>query len=177
MADISNTLKSCDTIPAPQNLAVRVGSRQRHQSFSASTDSDDLSERPWTGTIVTASSSASASSTGASVPGRTSGGEGTSTTGATASLSFLPAGKIVAPSPVPPPRHLCMRHTRTADEGTNRQLQKVRCLPQTCSLAWDRFLPPCYPNRQLTDYIFFLPNNCRCHSNHVHVVTGRIANR
>lgn len=115
MADAFADLKSCDTIPAPQNLAVRVGTRQLDglRTFADNGRQDDVDMLDAHDDDASAAASNSASAR-ADPNGKTV-------------LPLVSAvGKIVTPSPVPPPRHLCVRHQRTADEGTNRQLQEVR---------------------------------------------------
>lgn len=138
------TLKPCDTIPAPQNLAVRVRLRQPeghhfHHNPASVPSSPPTDRTPGalpgsagqsssTGTPAAARSDISShnspltnDSISASIIGNTSINE---------SDNFIEAvRKIANPTPVSPPRHLCMRHKRTADEGTNLKLGQVRSPP------------------------------------------------
>jgi hypothetical protein len=129
MSDSSLTaLKPCDTYPPPQNRAVRVGTRQldglKIHSSSNSSITDDLDD-PCPPPPAARGANSSASIThhrSVSSPSTNSSGSSGPSSG---SNIISAVGKINTPTPVSPPRHFCMRHRRTADEGTNLKLQKV----------------------------------------------------
>lgn len=136
------TLKPCDTLPAPQNLTVRIGTRQleglklHHNTTSSSSDAADLdaaaiskSTSAQSSIELHASDATIRSALGGATTPLTNGTIAASMGGLGGSVGangyFGPVGKITSATPVSPARHLCMRHKRTADEGTNLKLGQV----------------------------------------------------
>ena len=119
MSDSSPTaVKARDTYPPPQNLAVRVSTRQLdglkiHPSPSSNIV-DDL-DHP--------SSSAADDVVNTTTASVTHRGSSSSSSPSTSNGSIGSNGNGL--KSVSAPRHLCMRHQRTADEGTNLKLQEV----------------------------------------------------
>lgn len=140
----SATLKDCDTVPAAQNFTVRPSTRQladtlRHHAASGSSSLDSHDDHDSTIPQTSPSAEPSArtrfdSNAGNTTP--TKSPTASHDTGSTATSFIGPFGKISNPSPVRPPRHLCMRHKRTADEGTNLELGRVsNNLPSSAGLV------------------------------------------
>ena len=149
MSDPSTTpVKACDTYPPPRGLAARVGGRQldglKKHPGSNSPIIDDLHH-----TSPPATDSANATP---STSHRSTSAPSLSNSSSSGSHFIGTVGEISVPEPVSAPRHLCVRHQRTADEGTNLILQEV-CLSVSTmhcpnwayalQLSWCLYIIPC----------------------------------
>jgi hypothetical protein len=166
MSDPSTTpVKACDTYPPPRGLAVRIGGRKldglKKHPGSNSPIIDDLHHPP-SPTTDSANATASTSHKSTSSPSLSS----ISSSGS----NFIgTVSEINLPNPVSAPRHLCVRHQRTADEGTNLILQEV-CLSVSLqgiapagSTMHPSFLGACISPRVNKDS-FFAVTECPTHS-------------